>query len=115
MRMAIRGATLSPTSRSATIERMRDTFEMASILRAYRDFSECVIDAITWADHGTTVAVTFDYPWKPDGGIRGDGEERLYVTLTFKHVQEFDMRNALRVMQGAGPSGGDGAGGGGGW
>jgi hypothetical protein len=78
---------------------MRDRCEMVALLHAYRDLSECVVDAITWTDYGTTIGIRFDYVWKPDGTVRRDDEERLYVTLWFKYVQDFEIHNALQPIQ----------------
>jgi hypothetical protein len=74
---------------------MRDLLQLQSLVHAYRDFAECVVKSIEWLHYGTSVAITFDYTWKPDGRLRADEEERLLVRLRFKLVQEFEICNGL--------------------
>jgi len=71
---------------------------MQALVHAYRDFAECIVESIEWFDHGTSVGITFDYIWKPDGRVRADDEERLLVHLRFKLVQEFEMKNDLKPV-----------------
>jgi hypothetical protein len=75
---------------------MRELLEMQALVHAYRDFAECIVESIEWFDHGTSIGITFDYIWKPDGRVRADDEERLLVHLRFKLVHEFEMKNALK-------------------
>lgn len=74
---------------------MRELLEMQSIVHAYRDFEECVVESISWSDYLTSVQVLIDYVWKPDGSVRPDQEDRALVEITFSLVQEFEMHNAL--------------------
>ncbi|MGD2154776.1 MAG: hypothetical protein PVG79_16025 [Gemmatimonadales bacterium] len=83
---------------------MNDLTSMQALLRAYRDLSECIVERIAWRDFGTTVAITFRYIWKEDGRLRGRDDERLWVELTFKLVQEFHLRNSLTPQVAEDPS-----------
>lgn len=83
---------------------MHDANEMRAMLRAYRDFGECVVVGVAWTGFGTTVEVTLDYAWKPDGSVRGDDEPRVLVKLSFRLVQELEIRNALRPVMVEDPS-----------
>ncbi len=53
---------------------MHDLSEIQALVHAYRDFAECVVESIEWSDRGTSVSITFDYIWKPDGSVRADDE-----------------------------------------
>lgn len=82
---------------------MHDLLEMQSIIHAYRDFEECVLESISWSNYLTSVGVVFDYIWKPDGSVRPDHEDRVLVEITFRLVQEFEMQNALKPSVVDGP------------
>lgn len=74
---------------------MRNLVEIQSLLHAYRDFSECVVEAIAWSDFGATVTITIDYIWTSSGVVRTDYDQRVFVDLRFGLVQEFGIRNEL--------------------
>lgn len=69
--------------------------EIQPVLHAYRDFLECIVERIEWADFGTTVTIAFDYIWNADGSVRPDNEQRLLVSLTLHRVEEFEVSNKI--------------------
>lgn len=83
---------------------MDDLCEMQALVHAYRDFSECVVEGVEWEDHSSTIAVTVDYVWTSAGTVRADEDERLWVTLRFRLVQEFEMKNELPALVVADPA-----------
>jgi len=70
--------------------------EIRAVLHAHRDFTECILESATFTDFQTTLALTFDYIWLPDGTVRPDEEAKLLITLKLLVVQEVDWRNVLR-------------------
>lgn len=81
---------------------MQDLLTIQSMLHAYGDFCECVVETVIWSDYGATVSVTLDYVWEGDL-VRSGGPKRL-VTLEFSLVQEVTMVNAFPPPAIADPS-----------
>lgn len=77
---------------------LRQLHEVRAILHAHRDFMECILHSASFTDFQTTLALTFDYIWLPNGTVRPDGDARLFVTLKLLCVQEVDLRNSLRPV-----------------
>ena len=65
------------------------------LLDKYQTLGECVILNINWLHYGTTIELVFDYVWDDDGKIRTDLEQEDRITLRFRLVQEFHLKNAL--------------------
>ena len=78
---------------------MHRIHEVQALLHAYRDFSECIVDAIEWADFGTTIRLTIDYIWMPDGSVRSDNDLKFFVTLAAHAVEEARFFNRLSTAQ----------------
>ena len=74
---------------------MTDILEIQATLHAYRDFSECIVTGIVLENFGTTVKVLLDYIWNADGTVKGESDESIEVTLTFRLLQDLDIRNRL--------------------
>lgn len=72
---------------------MRELIEIQSLLHAYRDFSECVVDGIEIHRFARSLQVKVDYVWLPSGAIRPDSSERLKVYLRFDGVRRFVIDN----------------------
>ena len=70
-----------------------------ALVHAYRDFSECIVDAIEWADFGTTIRLAIDYVWMPDGSVRPDADPKVIVTLAATGVDEVHLLNRLSPTQ----------------
>lgn len=84
--------------------RMRELHEMRAIIHAYQDFSECIVDSIQVLDFGTTVVLSVDYIWLPDGSVRPDDGPKLTVELRARVVQEVSIQNRLNAVMMADPS-----------
>lgn len=78
---------------------MHRIHEVQALLHAYRDFSECIVDAIEWADFGTTIRLTIDYIWMPDGSVRPDNDLKFIITLAAHGVEEARFFNRLSIAQ----------------
>ena len=77
---------------------LRQLHEIRAVLHAHRDFMECILHSVSFTDFQTTLALTFDYIWLPDGTVRPDEDAKLLVTLKMLTVQEVDWRNAQRPL-----------------
>jgi hypothetical protein len=75
---------------------MNDLHMMQQEMARYRHFSECIVEDVKWSDYGTTITVTLDYIWHSDGTLRDDTDDRMFVSLCFRMVQELQLHNQLR-------------------
>lgn len=76
---------------------MNDLEEIRAWMHAHRDFRECIVDAIDVSDFGTTVTLTIDYIWNPDGTVRPDSDDRIMVELRLHGVLALTMHNRLNA------------------
>lgn len=72
--------------------------EIRALLHAHREFSECILCSMRFADFGTTLELGIDYIWQPDGSVRPDDAPRLLVVLRFLLVEEARIANTLRPI-----------------
>lgn len=72
---------------------MKEIGDIRAIIHAYKDFSECLLEALEWSNFGTTIQLQFDYIWRSDGSVRSDSSDRVIVSLSMTDVRVLEVHN----------------------
>ena len=66
-----------------------------AMLRQHRQFEECLIVEISFAEFRTQLDIDIDYTWDDTGVVRNDVDEQPFLfRLTFYPVFEFHLQTA---------------------